>query len=108
MPRSRQAAQESQEYISNKKSGDTSAFFHIFTLCLFLLEKGKNPKQDYRSNGTNQQLAPESCFGRSAKQSKYPAAQEATDDTDENANQKAHAFVHDSTCDEACQGSNQH
>ena len=68
---------------------------------LLPLEQRKNPKQHYRTYDANQQLAPESRFWGGTKQTKKPAAQETANDTNENAYQKAHAFVHDFASDKA-------
>ena len=76
----------------------------LLVVRLIFLEQRKNPKQHNGTYRAHQKLAPENTASLQAEQTENPATQQATDDTDDDANQEAHASFHDFSSDEACQG----
>ena len=71
--------------------------------CLFPSEKGEDEQQYHGAGGAHEELAPPGVTHRETELAEDPAAQEAADKTDDDANQKAHAFAHDAAGDEARQ-----
>ena len=79
----------------------SSFFMHVSRS--FPSEEGKDEEEHHSSDSTNKQATPEARIRRCTDQAKEPATQGTANDTHDDAQQKAHAFTHDATGDEACQ-----